>query len=227
MNSLESEGSARKPLPVSIQDFQQLRQGGYYYVDKTRVIKTVMQEDSSVLLITRPRRFGKTLFMDTLARFLRFEEGRRNARAQAPEELFAGLNILKDRAFCDAFMGRFPVIFISLKGVYGKDFKEARKKLAAKVFDACASFACLQESPRLTVWDKQDLRHCMDKGFLSDPENETLLQSSLQLLAKGLFKHHGRPVVLLITTPFPSPKRLPAAITRTWSISSGLFLRKP
>lgn len=133
MDRLESDKSEKKPLPVSVQDFQKLRQGDYYYVDKTRGIKTVMTEDSTVLLITRPRRFGKTLFMDTLARFLRFEAGRRNTTALAPEVLFQGLDILKDQAFCDAYMGKFPVVFVSLKGIYGKDFKEAYKKFVGKV----------------------------------------------------------------------------------------------
>lgn len=195
---MESEKSDKKPLPVSVQDFQKLIQGGYYYVDKTRGIKTVMTEDSTVLLVTRPRRFGKTLFMDTLARFLRFEEGRRNTTALAPEVLFKGLDILKDQAFCDAYMGKFPVVFVSLKGIYGKDFKEAYKKFVGKVFNVCTSYAYLLESQRLPEWDKQDLRHCMDKLFLADPENQTSVQLFLQLLVKCLFRHHGQPVVLLI-----------------------------
>ena len=112
-------------VPIGVQDFQKIIRSDCYYVDKTRFIKSVMTEDSDVLIITRPRRFGKTLFMDTLARFLRFDEGRRNTTAAAPQELFAGLDITRDEVFCKEYMGQFPVVFFSLKSVYGDDFAEA------------------------------------------------------------------------------------------------------
>ena len=107
-----------KPLPLGNEDFVSLRQKGKYYVDKTPYLKKVFTEPSSVLLFTRPRRFGKTLLMDMFASFLAIAEDGSDNR-EFKEKLFAGLEILKDKEFTDKYLGQFPIINISLKSVYG------------------------------------------------------------------------------------------------------------
>ncbi len=186
-----------KRLPAGVQDFQQMIQDGCCYAEKTRFIQSVMTGTPKVLLMTRPPRFGKTLFMDTLARFLRHEEGR-GAQAEAPEALFAGLEVSKDRDFCEAFMGRFPVVFLSLKRLYGDDFHEVYCKFTSLMAEVCAPFAYLQESPKLLSQDKMRLRQCLDPDYLADPAHRTTATQCLQVLVKGLWQHHGKPVVLLV-----------------------------
>ncbi len=187
----------KKPLPAGIQDFQEMVQNGCYYVDKTRFIKSVMMENSSVLLITRPRRFGKTLFMDTMARFLRNKEGRGH-QAAAPESLFEWLEITKDRDFCNAYMGQFPVVFLSMKSIYGEDYREAYEKFASLVVATCVQHGYLLNSSKLSALDKQNLTRCLDFDYLADPEHKTTAQKFLQILVSCLCRHHDRKVVLLI-----------------------------
>ncbi|MGN1282057.1 MAG: AAA family ATPase, partial [Succinivibrio sp.] len=107
-----------KPLPIGNEDFVSLRNKGHYYVDKTPYLKSVFTDPSSVLLFTRPRRFGKTLLMDMFATYLTIGEDGSTGR-ERKEKLFEGLEILKDQEFTDKYMGQFPVIFISLKSVFG------------------------------------------------------------------------------------------------------------
>lgn len=185
-------------LPVGVQDFQKIIRTDCYYVDKTRFIKSVMTEDSDVLMITRPRRFGKTLFMDTLARFLRFDEGRRNTTAAAPQELFAGLEIARDQAFCNEYMGQFPVVFFSLKSVYGDDFTEAYENFAQEVLHVCEPYRYLIDSEKLTESDKQYLRRLLSLDYLEDLRHKATAQKCLKILVSCLSRHHERPVVLLI-----------------------------
>ena len=100
-----------KPLPVGNEDFVSLRNKGHYYVDKTPYLKKVFTDPSSVLLFTRPRRFGKTLLMDMFSSFLRLAPDGSDNRAYK-EKLFEGLEILKDKEFTDKYMGKFPVIYL-------------------------------------------------------------------------------------------------------------------
>ena len=121
-----------KPLPLGNEDFVSIRQKGKYYVDKTPYLKKVFTEPSSVLLFTRPRRFGKTLLMDMFATFLTIAEDGGDNR-EFIEKIFDGLEVLKDKEFIDEYMGKFPVIYLSLKSVYGSDFDEAYGKLVELV----------------------------------------------------------------------------------------------
>lgn len=106
----------RKKLPVGIEDFEKLRKEGFYYIDKTGLIRDLLNNWGEVNLFTRPHRFGKTLNMSMLKNF--FEIG-------ADKTLFDGLIISKETALCERYMGKYPVIFISLKGVDGLNFGEA------------------------------------------------------------------------------------------------------
>ena len=109
-------------LPVGIDDFKKLRESDFYYVDKTRLIEQLLYRWSEVTLFTRPRRFGKTLNMSMLKSF--FEIG-------TDKSLFDGLYISGNKELCDEYMGKYPVIFLSLKGVAGLDFTTARRMLCA------------------------------------------------------------------------------------------------
>lgn len=113
----------RKKLPVGIDDFEKLRREEFYYVDKTDLIRDLLNNWGEVNLFTRPRRFGKTLNMSMLKNF--FEIG-------ADKSLFDGLAISKETALCEQYLGKFPVIFISLKDVDGLRFEDARKRLIKK-----------------------------------------------------------------------------------------------
>lgn len=122
----------QKRLTVGDENFPDLIRKNGYYVDKTEFIKTVMESDSHVLLITRPRRFGKTLFMDALKNFLQIDFEAPGAVIKQ-ERLFAELNILKHSEFCREFMGQCPVLSLSLKGVEGGNYEKAYRQLAGKL----------------------------------------------------------------------------------------------
>ena len=189
--------TAMKSLPLGQQSFVDLRSANNYYVDKTPFIKAVMEYDAQVLLITRPRRFGKTLFMDTLQRFLEIDPtspGKRNANAP----LFAGLKILEDKPFCDAWMGQHPVISLSLKGAGADTFELAYELFALNLMDVAKPFAFLQDSPRLSSDDKNQLSNYMTSSYMKDPVNKGTVILFLKKLAAMVSKHYGRKVIILI-----------------------------
>ena len=112
-------------LPVGIEDFQEIRRLGFYYIDKTKLIEQLLEQWGKVNLFTRPRRFGKTLNMSMLRCF--FEIG-------TDKTLFDNLYISKRKDFCEEYMGKFPVVFLTMKGVEGNTFEKAKAKLNAFVF---------------------------------------------------------------------------------------------
>lgn len=116
-------------LPIGIEWFREIREKGSYYVDKTEVIKELFDEDFKVILVTRPRRFGKTLFMDTLREFF---DIRRDSR-----ELFEGLQISKHRELCDKWMNQHPVLFLTLKDIVGGDFSSAYGMMKFVIASLC------------------------------------------------------------------------------------------
>ncbi len=157
-----------KELPLGGESFSQLIRTGKYYVDKTSFLKTVFAEDSSsVLLFTRPRRFGKTLLMHMFADFLQINR-QDPANTDFQKELFSSTVIIKDKNFVDNFMGKFPVIFLSLKSVSGDDFDEAYAMLAESLATLGKSFAYLRESPKLLPEDKLLLGNLCNQYFLED-----------------------------------------------------------
>ncbi len=185
-------------LPTGKQDFKKIVKDNYYFVDKSKYIKSVFQDDSSqVLLITRPRRFGKTLTMNMFEAFLSLNYESPNDLSEHIE-LFKDKEIYKDKEFCDKFMGQFPVIAISLKDVQGLDFEDAYKALAKEIFRLSSKYRFLQNSTKLDEGDKLLLSNLLDFNLLRDINNLDILKSSLQDLITLLYKHYDKQVILLI-----------------------------
>ena len=174
----------RKKLPVGIDSFEKLRREVFYYVDKTGLIIDLLNNWGEVNLFTRPRRFGKTLNMSMLKSF--FEIG-------ADRTLFDGLAISRETALCEAYMGRFPVVFVSLKGVDGLTFEEAygmlRRILRSEVF----RLSFLAESKK--VLDKEKAAF---ERFLNEQDTLDDAQESLKMLSSLLYQHYGQKTILLI-----------------------------
>lgn len=176
-------------LPVGIEDFQEIRRNGFYYIDKTGLIEQLLDSWGKVNLFTRPCRFGKSLNMSMLGYF--FEIG-------TDKTLFDGLHILQRKDLCDEYMGRFPVVFLTLKGVDGLTFEKAKNKLIKIVALEAERFIFLKNSDKLTDNEKQ--RYCalvqmQDGKYAMD---EDTLESALQTLSELLYRHYGHKVVILV-----------------------------
>lgn len=174
--------SGNLKLPVGIDDFRKIRECGFYYVDKTKLVEQLMQNWGEVNLFTRPRRFGKTLNMSMLRSF--FEIG-------TDKSLFDGLYISRNKELCDMHMGKYPVISITLKGIEGMTFEEARNMLKIILKNEARRHYYLKNSDRLTDDDKQQYEHIL----LGTSENTA---DSLRLLSQLLFLHYDKKVVILI-----------------------------
>ena len=187
----------KKTLATGNESFLDMIRDNRYYVDKTSFIKPLMESGIYVQLITRPRRFGKTLFMDTLHRFLEINpQNPGDTTKQA--QLFSGLNVTKEAEFCAQFMGQYPVLFISLKDVKGLDFASARTELAHTLLQKALSFSYLLDSPKLSDFDKSFLKNCSTMGYLKNPENFDEAKKFLTYMVQILAKHYERQVILLI-----------------------------
>ena len=169
-------------LPVGIDDFKKIREAGFYYVDKTKLIEQLLQSWGEVTLFTRPRRFGKTLNMSMLKSF--FEIG-------AEKSLFQGLYISEKEKLCAEYMGKYPVIFLSLKGVEGLHFADAQKMLMTILNNEVRRHYYLKISDKLTVEDRKQF----EKMLLNEDVN---LVDSLRLLSQLLYLHYDQKVVILI-----------------------------
>ena len=186
------------PLPYGKNGYEEIRNGGCYYVDKTPYIKTLIDTDkSAVMLFTRPRRFGKTVFMSTLNSFLKINKENPSDTSEQLR-LFQGTQILKDTKFCEKYMGKYPVIFITLKSVDGDNFEDAYKMFAIVVSKVASEYEYLLESPRLNDSDKDKLKKITDESFLMKLENSAILKTSLNTLSALLYKEYGKLPVLLI-----------------------------
>lgn len=179
----------RLKLPVGIEDFQEIRQAGFYYIDKTRLIEQLLESWGKVNLFTRPRRFGKTLNMSMLRCF--FEVG-------TDSSLFDGLYISKNRELCEEYMGKYPVVYLSLKGVDGLTFEEARLSLAELIAGEVRRFKFLLDSDRLDDREK-DIYHGLvfEKGE-EESAFAAKLKFSLKKLSELLYKHYGCKTIVLI-----------------------------
>ena len=176
-------------LPVGIDDFRKLRESHFYYVDKTRLIEQLLLNWSEVTLFTRPRRFGKTLNMSMLKSF--FDIGTDKA-------LFDGLYISGNKELCDEYMGKYPVIFLSLKGVEGSSFDNARYMITEIIGKEAERFCFLECSEALSENDKDRYRAIIsqyDGKYMMDAQ---LLVSSLQSLSQLLCTHYGKKTIILI-----------------------------
>ena len=182
----------RKKLPIGIDGFEKIRTNDFYYVDKTMFIKELLQNWGEVNLFTRPRRFGKTLNMSMLKSF--FETG-------SDPALFGGLKITNERELCEKYMGKFPVIFISLKSVDGLKYDSAVAALRTVIGNEAGRFRFLRESPELDEDDKNSYNQLVSveiKGNTKYDMTDAVLTDSLQTLSLLLYKHYGQKVILLI-----------------------------
>ena len=171
-------------LPIGIEDFKEVRKDGYYYVDKTALIEQVLEKRSKVTLFTRPRRFGKSLNMSMLKNF--FEIGTDAA-------LFEGLHISKNTQMCEKYMGKYPVIAVSLKGVDAATYEEAFSALVDIINQIASQVQFLMDSTKLTDFDKTRFQ-----GLFNENMNLKTLGSSLLWLSIFLEKHYNKKVVVLI-----------------------------
>lgn len=176
-------------LPVGIESFEEIRSDGYYYVDKTKLIEQLVDSRGKVNLFTRPRRFGKTLNMSMLKSFL--EIG-------AASELFEGLYISHNKKLCDDNMGKYPVIFLSLKNVEGLDFQAAKYQMIEIIAKEAKRFAYLKQSDRLDIDDKSAYASLIRLEDGRYEMRDEALYASLQTLSELLYKHHCRKTVILI-----------------------------
>lgn len=174
----------KKRLPVGIENFEKIRRDGFYYVDKTDLIKELLENRGEVNLFTRPRRFGKTLNMSMFQCF--FEIG-------CDKSLFDGLRIAEESTLCETYMGKFPVISISLKGIDAADYETARNLMVKVVNEEARRFQFLTESSRLTDTDKMLFGQLLQKEM----DDETLF-CSLRELTELLRKHYEKQVIVLI-----------------------------
>ena len=197
-------------LPVTGDTFAEVREKNRYYVDKTPYLKTVFSEDeavddkslingTTVLLLTRPRRFGKTMLMNMFESFLKISA---NEPGNITKHLnyFKDTKILEDKKFCKKYMGQFPVISISLKDVKGKNFKAAYLKLAEVVSAKANEFSFLRDSPNLNDKEKAKFDLLYDEMYLkrADEEAQSYATSAMSSLASMLYKHFNKQVYILI-----------------------------
>ena len=181
-------GSGLK-LPVGIDSFEKIRKNGYYYVDKTKLIEQLVENGSEVTLFTRPRRFGKTLNMSMLRSF--FE-------TDADASLFDGLYISEKKELCDKYMGKHPVLFLSLKNVEGLTYEDAKYRITELIGIEAQHFSFLASSDRLSDNEKEQYKAiiALQQGRYS--MDEKILISSIYLMSRFLYKHYGQKTVILI-----------------------------
>ena len=173
-------------VPVGISNFEKIRQDGYYYVDKTGLIKDMLKNKiPEVTLITRPRRFGKTLAMSMLASFF---DIRRDSK-----KLFQGLNISKEQQLCSDWMNQYPTLFLSFKDVDGTIFENALGLLRFTIAELCKKHTYLIESDRVDQDDKETFRKLKSMG-----SNLPELQGSIIMLMNMMKAYYNKPVILLI-----------------------------
>ncbi len=174
----------KKKLPIGIENFEKLQTEDFYYIDKTNLIKELLTGLAEVTLFTRPRRFGKSLNMSMLKYF--FELG-------TDKKLFSKLKISEETALCEEYMGKYPVISVSLKGMNAGNYEKALEMAVEVIRSEARRFQYLLDSERLTSYDKEAFI-----ALLQEDMKEGTLCSSLKVLSELLEKHHGSKVIILI-----------------------------
>ena len=173
-------------IPVGISDFAKIRDRKYYYVDKTKLIYDLLEEETAeVTLITRPRRFGKTMAMSMLSHFF---DIRKDSKA-----MFQGLKIAENTELCDEWMNQWPVLFLSFRRVDGLNFQSAYGMLQATITDVCENHLYLMDSPQVSAYPKEVMDRLL-RGTASEKETK----GSLLMLTKMMEAHYGKPAILLI-----------------------------
>ncbi len=175
---------SRKKLPIGIENFEKLRSDDFYYVDKTGLIRDLLNNWGEVNLFTRPRRFGKTLNMSMLEHFFSLE---------GDKSIFDGLEIAGEKGLCEEYMGKYPVVFISLKGIDARTYETAFEMAAMTLKSAAGKMQYLLNSDALSEQDKADYRKLLD-----DNMSEGVFGNGLKMLSELLEKHHGTKAILLI-----------------------------
>ena len=180
----------QKRLPIGMESFQKIRTEGCYYVDKTRLIRDLLYRSGEVNLFTRPRRFGKSLNMSMLKTF--FEIG-------CDPALFDGLEIAEEQELCEQYMGQFPVVSVSLKGVNGRDYATARALMCATIREEALRFQFLLDSSQLTERERKQYEQLVEvdtSGRESFVMSDAVLMGSLKTLCTLLYKHYGKKVIV-------------------------------
>ena len=176
-------------IPVGISDFAKIRDRKYYYVDKTNLIAELLDEETAeVTLITRPRRFGKTMAMSMLSHFF---DIRKDSKA-----MFQGLRISEDRELCDEWMNQWPVLFLTFKDVNGLTFASAKEMLLNRIAEIYNDHSYLLEGPQVRENDRKVFEQLADE--VSGNPTDAMLKTSIALLMKLMWGYYGKPVILLL-----------------------------
>lgn len=176
-------------LPVGIENFREIRESDFYYIDKTKLIEQLLVNGGKISLFTRPRRFGKTLNMSMLRYFFSIE---------TDKKLFDGLYISQNKELCDKYLGQYPVIFLSLKGVEGLTFKDAAYCFAELIGSVARQFDFLLNSDALDADYKAIYQELCTLGNKFDASSITKIKLSLKKLSELLYKHYGKKTVILL-----------------------------
>ena len=174
----------KKKLPLGIENFEKLRSEDFYYIDKTDWIVELLRNWAEVTLFTRPRRFGKNLNMNMLKSFFSIH---------CKKALFDGMKIVKEKELCEKYMGKFPVILISLKGIEAMNYEDAFHTAVQLLNRTASEFDYLEKSDILSEEDKVAFKQLLDTNM-----NTATLMSSLLMLSRLLAKHHGAKTIILI-----------------------------
>ena len=176
-------------IPVGISDFAKIRDRKYYYVDKTKLISDLLEEETAeVTLITRPRRFGKTMAMSMLSHFF---DIRKDSKA-----MFQGLRISEDTELCDEWMNQWPVLFLTFKDVNGLTFSSAKEMLLNRIAEIYNDHSYLLEGPQVRENDRKVFEQLADE--VSGTPTDAMLKTSIALLMKLMWGYYGKPVILLL-----------------------------
>lgn len=171
-------------LPIGIENFEKLRQDDFYYIDKTGLIREIIQNWSEVTLFTRPRRFGKSLNMSMLKSFF---------SVKGDKQIFEGLEIAREKELCEIYMGKFPVVLISLKEISAASYDTAYRLAVGMINEAAAGLEELSGSSRLSKEDREAFRR-LRRLDMEEPE----FLGSLRLISRLLYRHYGQRVIILI-----------------------------
>ena len=176
-------------IPVGISDFAKIRDRNYYYVDKTNLIAELLEEETAeVTLITRPRRFGKTMAMSMLSHFF---DIRKDSKA-----MFQGLKIAENTELCDEWMNQWPVLFLTFKDVNGLTFASAKEMLLNRIAEIYNDHSYLLEGPQVRENDRKVFEQLADE--VSGNPTDAMLKTSIALLMKLMWGYYGKPVILLL-----------------------------
>ena len=176
--------SGKKKLPIGIESFDEMIRGGFYYVDKTDMIADLLNNGAKVNLFTRPRRFGKSLNMSMLECFFSLN---------TDKDIFKGLRISEKNELCEEFMGKYPVISISLKEVYSDSYDQTYQAMVSEIVRCAEKYDYLEKSEKLNRRDQESYQSLLQKNM-----DYQTLSESLLTLSKLLEKHHGQKVIILI-----------------------------